>query len=246
MYGTDPTAPNYYFAGDSSLPLDVLSSAASLVDLVRSRSDELAELLADRVDNHGHLTGSMIEIVGPVYIGKDTVIHAGVSIEGPVYVGPRCSIRHGAQLRAGTVLGEGCVVGHGAELKSSICMAGSKMQSGVFVGNSILGLGARLGGGTIVGNRRFDQRVVRMGSSGVRVDTDLEFVGAVIGDYVRLGANVVTAPGTLIGPHSWIASLISLSGFVPRTQLVTLTQELLYREKGETPLRSGEGEYEHL
>lgn len=183
-------------------------------------------------------------ITGPVFIGSGSTIAPGVEIVGPVFIGEDCSIRHGAQIRAGSILGNGCIVGHSAEIKNSVCMSGSKMQSGVFVGDSVLGLGSRLGSGTILANRRFSQDMVVAGSGTHKVATEVEFFGAVIGDYARLGANVVTAPGTLVGPYTWVSSLVSLHGFVPRAKLVMLKQELEFRDKEESALRSGRGEYE--
>jgi bifunctional UDP-N-acetylglucosamine pyrophosphorylase/glucosamine-1-phosphate N-acetyltransferase len=242
----EPTDPRYYFSGDSTLPFDILSLVSTLPDLLRVGSEELARILDGKLTLDSQVTESTIDISGSVYIGAGTKIHSGVSISGPVYIGRNCSIRHGAQLRAGTILGDDCVVGHDAEIKNSICMAGAKMQNGVFIGDSILGLGARVGSGTILSNRKFDQGIVRLGSGDVKVPTDRQFFGAILGDYVRLGANVVTSPGTLVGPYTWVTSLVNLYGFVPRAKLVVLKQELEFRDKEEVQLRSGRGEYEHL
>lgn len=245
MIELDAVSPRYYFSGDTTLPFDLLAQASSLPGMLQVASTELARMLDGKLVLSGQITGSLIDIDGLVYIGEGTQIHAGVRIAGPVYIGRNCSIRHGAILRAGTILGDGCVVGHSAEIKGSVCMAGSKMQSGVFVGDSILGVGARVASGAILSNRRFDQKAISLGSGSVKIPTDLQFLGAVLGDYARLGANVVTAPGTLVGPYTWVDSLISLRGFVPRAKLVRLKQELEYRDNEETQLRSGEGEYEH-
>jgi len=73
----------------------------------------------------------------------------------------------------------------------------------------------------------------------------VEFFGAVLGDYSRLGGNVVTSPGTLVGPYTWVSSLISLYGFIERSKLVMLKQELKKFDNEEIKLRTGEGEYEH-
>jgi UDP-N-acetylglucosamine diphosphorylase / glucose-1-phosphate thymidylyltransferase / UDP-N-acetylgalactosamine diphosphorylase / glucosamine-1-phosphate N-acetyltransferase / galactosamine-1-phosphate N-acetyltransferase len=237
----DPTNPRYYFAGDPDLPFDLLSLAHTLPELHGAAWQALEQFLQDKPAPD--VSGETIEVAGPVYIGAGTKIGSGVSIEGPVYIGRNCTIRHTAQLRPGAILGDGCVVGHSAEVKNSICMSGSKMSTGVFIGDSILGRGARIGSGTILSNRRFDQQVVQLGSREVKIPTEIQFFGAVLGDYSRLGANVTTAPGTLVGPYTWVASQISLYGFVPRAKLVLLKQELDIRDKEETQLRSGEGEY---
>jgi NDP-sugar pyrophosphorylase family protein len=239
-----PTDPRYYFSGDAGLPFDFLAQATDLVTMLEVARESLDKVLTRETGFFGDVIDSFSDISGPVYVGAGSRIHSNVSITGPVYIGRNCSIRHGAQLRAGTVLGDDCVVGHDAEIKASVCMTGSKIQNGVFLGDSVAGLGARIGSGTIVSNRRFDQGVIRLGSKEVKIDTSRQFFGAILGDQVRLGANVVVSPGTLVGPFTWVASLISLYGFIPRAKLVMLKQELSITDKDEVQLRSGIGEYE--
>lgn len=241
---TEPgTTVGYYFKGDPALPFHLADLEAEVGSLAGDRKSQLLDWLQDRVVLNGKIE-SNVTIDGPVYVSEGAVVHSGVEISGPVFIGRDCSIRHGAQVRAGTILGNECVVGHSAEIKNSVCMSGAKMQSGVFVGDSVLGLGARIGSGTVLANRRFSQDRIVIGSGSTRTEVDTQFFGAVLGDYTRLGANVVAAPGTLVGPYTWVASLVSLHGFVPRAKLVMLKQELEMRDKEELPLRSGRGEYE--
>jgi len=114
----------------------------------------------------------------------------------------------------------------------------------VFVGNSILGRGVRIGSGAIVANRRFDQDTIRLGSSKIGVSSGSEFAGAIIGDYCRLGANAVSNPGTLIGPFTWINALVNCYGFIPRAKMVSAISELAMTDKSAIPLQSGDRCYE--
>lgn len=238
------TKINYYFSGDKTLPFSLADNEDPVSVLAGDRTKQLLDHLDDGVTVNGTVkTGAHIE--GPAFIGAGTVIHPGAEIHGPVYIGPNCSIRHGAQVRAGSILGEGCVIGHSAEIKNSVIMSGAKVQSGAFVGDSVIGLGTRIASGVIVANRRFAQDEVFMGSGREKLATGLHFFGAIVGDYCRLGANVVTAPGTLIGAYTWVAPMVSLFGFTPRAKLVLLNQELVIRDKEEGELRSGRGEYEN-
>ena len=232
----------YFFEGDETLPFPLAEADASPLVLAGDRLQRLNEWLGD----DSELLGSMdqgVTIQGPVYVGKGSHIQSGVDIVGPVFIGADCSIHHGAQLRAGTILGDGCVVGHTAEIKNSVCMSGAKLQSGSFVGDSVVGKGGRIGSGAILTNRRFAQDAVTLGGGQFKFPTDVEFFGAVVGDYARLGANATTAPGTLIGPYSWILPLVSAYGFIPRESQVRMKQELLIGPNPPRQLRSGRGEY---
>ena len=110
----------------------------------------------------------------------------------------------GALIRPGTIIGDNASVGHGSEVKHAIIGNKAKVASLAFVGNSILGQGTRIGSGTILANRRFDQKNIEIKIDGKKYDTGTDFFGAIIGDNTRLGANCTSVPGTLIGPYTWI------------------------------------------
>jgi len=239
----EPFTLRYFFeGGDETLPFPVADFDASPSALAEDRLGTLNEWLGDTSEFQGSI-GQGATIRGPVYTGKDAEIQSGVDIVGPVFVGEGCVIHHGAQLRPGTILGRGCVVGHTAEIKNSVCMSGAKLQSGSFVGDSVVGKGGRIGSGAILTNRRFAQDAVTLGGGRYKFHTDAEFFGAIIGDYARVGANATTAPGTLIGPYSWILPLVSAYGFIPRESQVRAKQELLITPNPARQLRSGRGEY---
>ena len=134
-----------------------------------------------------------------------------------------------------------------ADVKRSICLDGSKMQCGIFFGDSVLGCGARVGSGVITANRKFNQTEVYVSDkqSGKR-PSGREFFGAIIGRYCRLGANVVTYPGTIVHEHTWIGAGCVLHGSYGPDQFITVRQELDVRSKERLALRSGKGEYEHV
>jgi NDP-sugar pyrophosphorylase family protein len=234
----------YFFEGDDSLPFSLGESDDSPTALTRDRIGRLAEWVGSQSTLNGDIAEG-VTISGVVYMGAGVEIQSGVDITGPVYIGDGCSIRHGAQLRPGTILGRECIVGHTAEIKNSVCMAGSKLQSGSFVGDSVVGRGGRIGSGVIMANRRFAQDAIVLGGGSNRLPTDVEFFGAVVGDYARIGANATTSPGTLIGPYSWILPSVAAHGFVPRETQVMNKQQLVFRPNPAKELRTGRGEYEH-
>ncbi len=172
----------------------------------------------------GNIHPSVI-MSGNVKIGKNTVIHPYAVIQGPVEIGEGCEIRPGSMIRPGTVVGNRVVVGHGSEIKNSIIFNEAKIASNVFVGDSIIGRGARLGSGTVTGNRRFDQGIITVRVEDRKVSTEMEKFGCVLGDFSRLGANCTTSPGALIGKHAWIDGSSLVKDFVPSDRLVRIKQE---------------------
>lgn len=170
--------------------------------------------------NNGEI-GEFVSIKGNYIIGEGTQVHANVSIEGPVIIGKNVTIQSGALIRPGCVIGDNCVIGHGAEIKHSIIQNKAKVQSLTFAGDSIIGKSTRVGSGTILSNRRFDQKNITVkNSSGEKVDVGTDFFGAIVGDNSRLGANCTTLPGSFIGAYTWILPSIQVRGFIPSEKRV--------------------------
>lgn len=170
--------------------------------------------------NNGSI-GEFVSIKGNYIIGEGTQVHSNVSIEGPVIIGKNCTIQSGALIRPGCVIGDNCVIGHGAEIKHSIIQNKAKVQSLTFAGDSIIGKSTRVGSGTILSNRRFDQKNITVkNSKKEKVDVGTDFFGAIVGDNSRLGANCTTLPGSFIGAYTWVLPTVQIRGFVEREKRV--------------------------
>ena len=172
-------------------------------------------------------------ITGLVQIGQGVVIEPYAVIEGPVIIGENTLVRSHALIRPYSAIGRNCVIGHDSEIKNALVMDQAKVASFCFVGDSILGYGARLGSGTITENRRFDQKEIAFKAKEEIFKTGSDKMGCVIGDYARTGGGVLIAPGTLIGKYAWIYSDTSVFGFVPKESLVKLRQvvEVVRKER---------------
>lgn len=165
-------------------------------------------------------TGEFVSIEGNYYIDEGTVIHPNVTIEGPVLIGKNVTIMSGALIRPGCIIGDNAVVGHGCEVKHSIVQNKAKVQSFTFIGDSLIGKSTRVGSGTILANRRFDQQNITVKVNGKKHDVGTDFFGAVLGDNTRLGANSTTVPGTFIGPYTWILPTVQVRGFIEKEKRI--------------------------
>jgi len=163
------------------------------------------------LDLIGHLDLTAFRLADRVAIHRTAIVESGAILKGPAVIGARCFVAAGAYLRDGTWLDQDCIVGPGTELKSSFMSRGSKLAHFNFVGDSLLGCGVNLEAGSIVANYR-NERVekeikVRQGSA--LLGTGVEKFGALIGDQVRIGANAVVAPGSLI-PAGFVLGRLAL------------------------------------
>lgn len=167
----------------------------------------LAERLRSRLPT-GIEVGEGVSLEGvfvdspQLYVGPGAIIEPTVVIRGgPVFVGPGAHLAAGAYVRGPAYLGAGSTVGHSSEVKNSILLHGACAPHFNYVGDSILGPGVNLGAGVKLGNLRLDRGPVSVLWRGVRVETGLKKLGALIGDGCSLGCNAVCNPGTVLYPR---------------------------------------------
>ena len=154
-----------------------------------------------------------------VWVHKSATVVPSAVLLGPVIVGPDSFIGHSAFVRNGVLIGANCTVGTSVEIKNSIVFDNVDLAHFNYVGDSILGYGSHLGGGAITSNLRLDEKNVIVRGS-VSVDTGLTKVGAMLGDHVQIGCNVVLNPGTVIGRKAVVYPLVSVKGTVAPGSIV--------------------------
>lgn len=182
-------------------------------------------------------TGEFCSITGNYFIDEGTKIGANVTIEGPVIIGKNVTIQSGALIRPGAIIGDNASVGHGSEVKHAIIQNKAKVASLSFVGDSILGKSTRIGSGSILANRRFDQQNITIKVNGIKHDSGTDFFGSIIGDNTRLGANCTSLPGTCIGPYTWILPTVQVRGFVPAEKRILPKTEYSIQDNPKVELK---------
>jgi len=160
-----------------------------------------------------------------VYIGKNCVIAEYVVVEGPVFIGNNVEIGPGAYIRKGSIICDNCSIGYASEVKNSLMMDGSKVSNHVFLGDSIIGVNARIGGHCETTNRRFDQQKIDFVYRTQKLYTGLNKLGLVLGEGSRLGGGVLTSPGTMIGKNSFVATNSYIDGFVEPNKFIKLVSQ---------------------
>jgi len=141
-----------------------------------------------------------VTIKGKVYIGKNTKIFENVVIKGSCYIGDNSIIGNNDVVREYTNLEDNILIGANAEIKNCIFQENIHTHSGFF-GDSIFGRGCRIGAGTITANRRIDRQNIKSVVKGEKIDTGLDFLGAIMGENTKTGIHCSLMPGILIGSN---------------------------------------------
>ncbi|OGH96357.1 MAG: hypothetical protein A2X42_02830 [Candidatus Margulisbacteria bacterium GWF2_38_17] len=133
---------------------------------------------------------------GPIYIGENVLIKSGSYIEGPSYIGDNAIVSKG-YLREGSNIGKYCRVG--GEIEETIFYEYSNKYHEGFVGHSYIGAWVNLGALTTTSDLKNNYSTVKITHDNNVIDTGLQFMGSVIGDYTKFGIGSLLSTGSVFG-----------------------------------------------
>jgi UDP-N-acetylglucosamine diphosphorylase/glucosamine-1-phosphate N-acetyltransferase len=153
---------------------------------------------------------------GPVVVERGAEVGPFVCIDGPAWIGPEARVSPHAWLRPGTVLGRACRVG--GEVEASVMEPYSNKPHDGYLGHSHVGSWANLAAGTVTGNLKATYGPVRLhdllpDGGRATIHTGRQFLGAMVGDFVKSAVNTSLSCGARIGVAATIGG--SPPEFVP-------------------------------
>ncbi len=150
---------------------------------------------------------------GPVYIGRNVQVMSFSVIIGPAYIGDNSIVKAGAKIYPDCSIGPVCKVG--GELEATIIHSYSNKQHDGFLGHSYLGAWVNCGAGTVTSDLKNNYGPVKVYVNGEPVDSGMQFVGVTIGDHSKTAINSTFNTGTVIGVSSNIFGTGFPSKYVP-------------------------------
>lgn len=141
-------------------------------------------------------------IVGPVIIGENVRIGDFCKIVGPVFIGDNTVVGDYVMIRESQV-GEDSLIGSFSEVARSY-IGNNVFLHRNYIGDSVLDNDVMFGAQAVTGNLKFDGEKVLSDIIEKRVDTDMNKLGAIVGNLSKIGVNSTIFPGVKIGKKSWI------------------------------------------
>lgn len=206
---------------------DVIAQlSAQLMDDIPALASSVcpSSLMHDSIGSHSLTTeeGSLIEpyvifdvSAGPVMVRRGASISAFTRVVGPCYIG-HDTVIVGDRV-ANCSIGETCKIR--GEISSSIVLGHSNKGHTGFVGHSYLGRWVNLGSGTTTSNLKNTYGTIQLWTPNGLRETGQQFLGTLFGDHVKTaigtmlttgtvlgaGANVFgsSAPGKYVAPFAW-------------------------------------------
>ena len=88
-----------------------------------------------------------------------------------------------------------------------------------------------MGAGSITSNIKSDRNLVVVHNGKEVIETGIQKVGAMIGDWVEIGCNAVCNPGTIIGRHSTVYPTCNVRGLIPENSILKNTGDIVPKEE---------------
>ena len=143
---------------------------------------------------------------GPVVFERDVEALDFTYFVGPVHVGPRSRIIERASLKERVCVGGTCKIG--GEVEASIIESFTNKQHHGFLGHSWVGSWVNLGAGTSNSDLKNTYGDVRLEYPHRRVETGMQFLGCIIGDYAKSAINTSIFTGKIVGVNSMLYGFI--------------------------------------
>lgn len=139
---------------------------------------------------------------GPIYVGKDAEIMEGSIVRGPLAMHEHSALKLGTKVYGPTTLGPHCKVG--GEVNNCIFQSFSNKGHDGFLGNSLIGEWCNLGADTNSSNLKNNYGKVKTFSfETMKMEqTDVQFMGLVMGDHSKCGINTMFNTATVVGVSS--------------------------------------------
>lgn len=134
---------------------------------------------------------------GPIVINDGAAVMSNAVIVGPAYIGKNSMVKPGAKILEGTSIGDVCKVG--GEVAKTIFGGYSNKQHDGFVGHSYIGEWVNIGAGSNNSDLKNNYSAVRMWCAGMVRETGRQFLGFVMGDHTKVGIGALINSGTAIG-----------------------------------------------
>ncbi len=142
---------------------------------------------------------------GPIFIGNETIVHAGSRISGPTYIGDKTMIPSG-------LIREGCSIGHvcrvGGELEETIIQGYTNKYHTGFIGHAYIGEWVNVGAATTNSDLKNTYGTVHVKTGRKNVDTGQTKVGCFIGDHAKTSIGTQIYTGRKIGVASQVHGFV--------------------------------------
>ena len=144
---------------------------------------------------------------GPIIIDRGASVGPYCYLRGPVYIGPDARIIEHAAIKDLVAVGRTTKIG--GEVEASTIEPYTNKQHHGFLGHSYVGSWVNLGAGTCNSDLKNTYGTVVMEYPDGRYQTNMQFLGCIIGDFAKTAINTSIFTGKLVGACSMLYGYVT-------------------------------------
>lgn len=144
---------------------------------------------------------------GPIVIDDGVKVMHFTYLDGPIHIGAGTKVIEHSSIKDVTSIGAGCKIG--GEVEATVIEPHSNKQHHGFLGHSWVGRWVNLGAGTSTSDLKNTYGKVRVYYRGARVETGMQFLGSIIGDYTKSAVNTSLFTGKIVGACSMLYGTVT-------------------------------------
>ncbi|MEQ1825340.1 MAG: putative sugar nucleotidyl transferase [Pirellula sp.] len=144
---------------------------------------------------------------GPIIIDQDAQVGPYTLLRGPIYIGPKARILEHSAIKDAVSLSHTTKIG--GEVEASVVEPYTNKQHHGFLGHSYLGSWINLGAGTCNSDLKNTYGPINMEYGYGKAQTNLQFLGCIMGDYSKTAINTGIFTGKVIGVCSMMYGFVT-------------------------------------
>lgn len=190
-----------------TIPHDILATRVNDAQLVNERDDVVGDHPVEVHESARIFPQVVFDVTaGPIMVHEGAVVRPGAILCGPCAIGPGATVLDQAIIKANTVIGRLSKVA--GEIGATIFQGFANKAHHGHLGDSWVGEWANLGAGTTNSNllNTYTEISMRIDPDGPMHRTGLTFLGAIIGDHVKVSINTSITTGSVFGTGAMIAT----------------------------------------
>ncbi len=183
--------------------------------------------LSGTIDENAIVRGHVLAL------GEGSVIEAGAIVHEScrLIVGANSVVRAGSLLRDEVVVGDDCLIGSHCDVTRSIILGpGTALGHSIVFNDSIAGAGVLLSAFIGTANTHLTKgKEISIRTRNGLVPTGRTYLGALLGDGVRIGSNTALSPGTIVRPGLELPAASALLGIIDAEHRERLMRDFFER-----------------
>jgi glucose-1-phosphate thymidylyltransferase len=144
---------------------------------------------------------------GPIVLESEASVGPFCCLRGPMHLGRGATVKSHANIKSHVAAGHTTRIG--GEVSCTIVEPYSNKSHHGYLGHSYVGSWVNLGAGTTNSNLKNTYGDIAVDYNGTRIPTGMQFLGCIIGDYVKTAINTSIFTGKTIGFASNLYGMIT-------------------------------------